>query len=173
VGNPLIFTWIVPVNPFTAAAASMTDFALPPAVNVRLDALVESVKSGLAAGVTFSVMGTEWLSVAAVAMNFTFVVPEVVVAAAVKLTFCGTPTASVRVAGVVVTPVGKPLTFTPMDPVKPLTAVAVSMTDCAAPPGVNVKLVALAVNVKSGLAAAAMSSVMGAVWLSVPAVAAN
>ena len=82
----------------------MTDSALPPAVKVRLEMLVESVKSGLDAAVTFSAMGTEWLSVPAVATNCAVADSELVVAAAVKLTFCGMPTASVMVAGVAVRP---------------------------------------------------------------------
>jgi len=78
-------------------------------------------------------------------------VPAPAVAAAAKVTFCGTPTASVIAAGVAVTPVGNPLIVIWIVPEKPLSAVAVSVTDCVAPPGVKLTLVALVVSVKSGL----------------------
>src|SRR5580692_3876329 len=55
------------------------------------------------------------------------------------------------VAGVAVTPVGNPPTVTWIVPENPLSAVAVSVTDCVAPPGVKLTLVALVDSVKSGL----------------------
>jgi hypothetical protein len=72
-------------------------------------------------------------------------------APAVKLTCCGLPAVSVRVAGEAVTPDGAPASDTATVPEKPETPTAVTVTACAAPPAVIVALAGLAVKEKSGV----------------------
>ena len=72
-------------------------------------------------------------------------------APAVKLTCCGVPTVSVRVAGEAVTPDGAPAKDTVTVPEKPDTATAVTVTACAEPPAVRLALAGLAVKEKSAV----------------------
>jgi len=57
-GSPVTEPWIVPANPLSAAAVSVTACAVPPAVRLTLVGLEESEKSGAGAAATVMVMGT-------------------------------------------------------------------------------------------------------------------
>jgi hypothetical protein len=92
----------------------------------------------------------EWLRAPDVAVHCTIDVPGAADAAAVKLTVCGVPGASVIVVGDMVTPVGRPLTATWIVPENPSSAVAESLIDCEVPPAVRLKLVTLTEKEKSG-----------------------
>jgi hypothetical protein len=91
-----------------------------------------------------------------------------------KLTDCGAPGVRAKVAGVAVTPVGRPLVVTWMAPENPLSAVAKTETVWAAPPAVTVTVVPVTVSEKSGVATGACTvRVTGAVWVRLAAVPEN
>jgi hypothetical protein len=79
---------------------------------------------------------------------------------AVTLICCSPPGATDRVIGVAVTPLGKEPTATLTFPVKPFTGEAVTVTVCAAPPGVIV--------IEEGTIAKVKSAETVAVLLEVP-----
>jgi hypothetical protein len=70
--------------------------------------------------------------------------------AAVNVTTTGLPGVNEIVDGDTVTPVGNPLTATAIVPVKPCTAVLLSVT-CPLPPWVSASELGAAVSVKSGV----------------------
>src|ERR1700733_1853490 len=70
----------------------------------------------------------------------TVAVPLAAEADAARLTCWPVPGERVNVDGVAVTPCGKPVRVTGTEPVNPLAATAVKVTDCAAPPAVKAAL---------------------------------
>jgi hypothetical protein len=78
-------------------------------------------------------------------VKVTFAVPSAAVAAAARLTVFATPGVRVEVAGVIVTPAGKPLSATDTVPAKPFVPIAVSCTEMDAP-GLTDELAGLTVN---------------------------
>ena len=70
--------------------------------------------------------------------------------AAVNVTTTGVPGVTEMVVGDTVTPVGKPFTATAIVPLKPFTAVPVSVT-CPLPPWVSASGLGVAVSIKSAV----------------------
>ena len=81
-----------------------------------------------------------WLREPDVPVKTTLAAPAVAEADAVRLTCWPVPGVRVNVDGVAVTPCGKPVKATATEPLKPLAATAVTVTDCAAPPAVKAAL---------------------------------
>jgi len=80
-------------------------------------------------------------------------VAGVAVAAAVIVRFCAAPGVRVRVTGLAVTPVGRPVMATATEPVKLLMAVASTLTVWPAAPVVRESVVGATAREKSGVAA--------------------
>ena len=155
VGRPERVTCTEPLNPLAATVVSVTDCAEPPAVKVALDGLTCREKSGIGAVPPLLILRdneTVWVSGPEVPVNTTVPVVAAAEAPAAKLTVCGTPAESVSVAGVAVTPVGKPAREILTVPVKPFAATAATLTNCAVPPAVRPTLVGLTCREKSGAA---------------------
>src|SRR5579872_1309667 len=150
-GRPAMLTCTAPLNPLAAAAVTVTAWAAPPEVSVALDGLTWSEKSGVEGdeALTVSASVAAWLNVPAVPVKATMPLAAVADAAAARLTVCAAPAAKFKVAGVAVTPAGKPASETWTVPAKPLAATAVTVIDCGAPPGVKLALVWLSFSEKS------------------------
>ena len=86
-------------------------------------------------------------------MNVRLLLPVAAVDAAVSVTFCEAPGVRVRVAGLAVTPVGRPVMATETVPVKALSAVAVTCTAEPVAPAVRLSDVGVTESEKSGAAA--------------------
>ena len=150
-GKPLSETFTLAVKPFNGFAVTFTDDAAPPAVRERLVGKSVREKSGVLTGAdTVSATVARRVMLPEVPVNVTVEFPAVAFAAAVKVTVCATPGVKVSPAGLAVTPVGNPLMVTLMDPTVPLSAAAVTVTDCAADPAVTPSVEGVAVNVKLG-----------------------
>ncbi len=89
---------------------------------------------------TVSASAAVWLSEPEVPVKTTFAVPVAAEADADRLTCWPVPGERVNVDGVAVTPCGKPERVTCTEPMKPLAATAITVTDCAAPPAVTLAL---------------------------------
>ena len=138
------------VNPFCAFAVTEIDFAVSPAIRLRLVGATVSEKSGAgAAAVTVSAMGAVWVRLPDVPVKVMDAMPAVEEDAAVSVRFCAVPGTSVSVDGLAVTPEGKPLSVTVTVPVKPFRALAVTEADCPAPPAVNARFEGVADREKS------------------------
>ena len=75
-----------------------------------------------------------------VPMKATFAVPVAAEADADRLTCWPVPGERVNVDGVAVTPCGRPARVTCTEPLNPLAAIAITLTDCAEPPAVKAAL---------------------------------
>jgi hypothetical protein len=84
-------------------------------------------------------------------------IPAAAVDAAVSVTFLAVPGISVRVDGLAVTPVGRPLRVTFTLAVNPFRAFALTATAWPAAPAVNARLVGATVSEKSGAGVAAVT----------------
>jgi len=95
--------------------------------------------------------------------------PAAALVPAVKVTLCAVPGVRFRVAGLAVTPPGRPLIATATVPVNEFSAVAVTLTCEPAAPGVRVSDVGDTASAKSGGGAGAeMVVATVAEWLSIP-----
>jgi hypothetical protein len=74
-----------------------------------------------------------WLNVADVAVSIAVPLSPAVFCAAAKVTVAELPGINVRFAGVAVTPLGRPLTASAIEPEKPFDAVAVTWNGMLAP----------------------------------------
>ena len=94
-----------------------------------------------------------WLSVPEVPVKAMALLPRVVLAAAVSVTFCAVPGMSDSEAGLAVTPAGNPVMATETLPVKAFSAVAVTCTAEPVAPATRLRDVGVTENEKSGAAA--------------------
>ena len=91
--------------------------------------------------------------------------------AAVRITFCALPEVRLRVAGLAVTPLGRPVIATATVPEKPLIALAVTLTAEPVAPAVRASDVGARVREKLGVGATVETvSATLAVWLRSPKV---
>ena len=96
-----------------------------------------------------------WLSVPEVPVKAMALLPRVVLAAAVSVTFCAVPGMSDSEAGLAVTPAGSPVMATETLPVKEFRAVASTLTCVPVAPAMRATDVGETLNEKSGAGAAA------------------
>jgi hypothetical protein len=107
---------------------------------------------GVVCAFTVSWSDAALLSVPEVPENWRAAVPAAAEEAAVRLTVSGVPGVTLSVEGEAVTPAGNPVSATAIIPEKPPVAVAVSVTGCALPPAVTLRLVALRESEKAAVA---------------------
>ena len=84
-------------------------------------------------------------------MNVTVAVDAAAPEDAVSVVFCAVPGVRVSVAGLAVTPAGRPVIATKTMPVKPLVGTAFTLTGWPVPPAIIVTVAGVAVNEKSGV----------------------
>ena len=94
-----------------------------------------------------------WLSVPEVPVKAMALLPRVVLAAAVSVTFCAVPGMSDSEAGLAVTPAGSPVMATETLPVKEFRAVASTLTCVPVAPAMRATDVGETLNEKSGAGA--------------------
>jgi hypothetical protein len=109
-----------------------------PATRVRDEGETLSEKSA-AGGAAVMVAATvvEWLSVPDVPVRVIVALPAPAVSAAVISTVCAVPAVKVNFDGFTVTPEVRPVMETATVPVKPFCGAALTLMDCAWPPGVS------------------------------------
>ena len=128
-GSPAMATETVPVKEFSAVALTCIEEPVEPATRLSDVGVMESEKSGGGgAAETVRAALAAWLSVPEIPVNVMTLLPVAAVDAAVRVMFCEMPGVSDRVAGLAVTPVGRPLMATDTFPVKEFTAVARTLT---------------------------------------------
>jgi hypothetical protein len=98
---------------------------------------------------TVSATVVVWLRVPELAVNVMVAVSAAVVHAAVRVIFCAAPGVRLKVEEDKVTPAGSPVAVTETVPEKLLTAVAITLIACPAPPGVRVAALGETVTEKS------------------------
>jgi hypothetical protein len=150
-GNPLIATDTVPLNPLIAATFTLICCPVPPAPRAIAVGVEDKVKSGTGAGREIvSAAVITWLSVPELPVRVIIALPAVVAAEAVIVTLCATPGVSISVEGCAVTPLGSPLIATDTVPLNPLTGTALTLICCPAPPDISEIAVGVEDKEKSG-----------------------
>jgi hypothetical protein len=90
-----------------------------------------------------------WVSVPEVPVKVIEALPAAAVEPAVSVKLCAAPGVSISVAGLVVTPAGRPLSATDTVLANPLEATAVTLTCCPDPPAVSATVLGVEVSEKS------------------------
>jgi hypothetical protein len=136
----------------TAVARTLTFEPAAPATSARDAGETEREKSAAGAtAVTVVVTVAEWLRAPEVPENVTVALPAAADDAAVSVTVCAVPGSKVNVAGLAVTPDGRPVTVTLTVPLKPFCGTAFMLTVWPAPPAVSVTVAGVGVSEKSGV----------------------
>jgi hypothetical protein len=136
-GSPVIATATGLANPLTESAMMLV--LCPAAPKVRVSEEGERSKQKLGGEVeTVSATVAVWLSVPELAVKVMVAVPAAEVQAAARVIFCAVPGIRLKVEGDKVTPEGIPVAETDTVPENSLSAVAITLITCPAPPEVRV-----------------------------------
>lgn len=151
-GSPVMAIETVPLKELSAVASTLTFEPVAPAIIVSDVGDTASVKSGAGGGGAETVKATvtEWLKVPEVPVSAIIAVPAAAVDAAMSVTFCAAPGIRVSVAGLAVTPVGRPLMATVTVPEKPFDGTALTLIVCPAPPETSATVAGVEASEKSG-----------------------
>jgi hypothetical protein len=149
VGRPVMATATPDVKPLIAVTESVVETPVAPPVMLSVVGLRAREKScGAAATLSVKVVVCE--RVPLVALKVSVVEEAGAVAAAESVMAWGIPGETVKEEGAAVTPVGRPARTTAADPVKPGSAMAVTMTCWDAAPAVRERVDGVAEIEKSG-----------------------
>ena len=149
-GSPLTTIPTPALNPFTPLNDTAVDPVAPPAVTFTVVGFSVSEKSCTAAAAIVSVNVAVCNSPPEVPVTVIVLDPAFALAAAVNVIACDPPAAIVGVAGLAVTPAGRPLTAIPTPALNPFTAPTETVVAPVAPPAVALTVPGLTVSVKSG-----------------------
>jgi hypothetical protein len=128
-GRPVMVTATVLLKELIAVARRLTFKPASPATRVSDAGAAEMEKSAAgAAAVTVAATAAEWLRVPEVPVRVIVVLLAAALAAAVRVSVCALPGVKVSVAGLAVTPLGRPLMATATVLLKELIAVARTLT---------------------------------------------
>jgi hypothetical protein len=148
-GSPVITTATGPANPSMGTAVMLV--LCPAAPKVRVSEEGERSKQKLGGEVeTVSATVAVWLRVPELAAKLMVAVPGAEVQAAVRVIFCAAPGVRLKVEGDNVTPEGIPAAETDTVPEKLLSAFAITLIACPAPPEVRVAVEGETVTEKFG-----------------------
>jgi hypothetical protein len=167
-GKPVIAIVTGPLNPLDGLALTLTAVPAAPAVRLNVAGVKVTVKSGAAA--TVSVRDAACVRLPEVPVKLTVDVATAALDDAVSVVLCAVPGVRVSVAGLAVTPVGRPVMATVTGAVSPLDGLAWTLTAVPAEPAVRLNVAGDRVSVKLGAVAAATVSANAAACVRLPEV---